>query len=94
MFKGEGTTIPQWKKWVSLFALVGIASIIWSRVQWSQPPATRAEADESMARKDFEKALLQFKELLKAQPESASLLLSAGECAQRLDKYEIGRAHV
>ena len=87
-FKGESTTIPQWKKWVSLIALIGIASIIWSRVQWSQPPATQAEAAESMARKDYDKALLQFNELLKAQPESASLLLSAGECAQRLDKYE------
>ena len=88
MFKKGITTIPQWKKWVSLFALIGIASIIWSRVERSQPPATQAAAAESMARKDFEKALLQFKELLKAQPESASLLLSAGECAQRLDKYE------
>lgn len=88
MFKGEITTIPQWQKWVSLFALIGIASVIWSRVEWSQPPATQATADESMASKDFENALLQFKELLKAQPESASLLLSAGECAQRLDRYE------
>ena len=88
MFKAEITTIPQWKKWVSLFALIGIASVIWSRVQWSQPPATQATAVEAMASKDFEHALLQFKELLKAQPESASLLLSAGECAQRLDRYE------